>query len=67
MRIYFAHPITDYGKEREGNVLTWLEADGWEVENPNLPHHQTGYAGEGMVYFEKLAAGCDALAFTRFP
>jgi hypothetical protein len=67
MRIYFAHPVTDYGTNREGNVLTWLEADGWEVENPNQPHHQDGYARDGMVYFESLASSCDALVFTRFP
>lgn len=67
MKIYFAHPITDYGKQREGNVLTWLEADGWEVENPNQPHHQVGYDQGGMEYFQRLASECDALVFTRFP
>lgn len=67
MRIYFAHPITDYGTEREGMALTWLEADGWEVENPNQPHHQAGYDQGGMEYFQRIASECDALVFTRFP
>jgi len=67
VRIYFAHPVTDYGTERERGAVAAIEAEGWTVENPNQPHHQAGYDEEGMVYFERLAASCDALIFMRFP
>ena len=67
MRIYFAHPITDYGTGRERRTLDDLTAQGWYVENPNHPQHQDGYERDGMAYFQRLAASCDALVFVRFP
>ena len=67
MRVYFAHPVTDYGTERERRALDDLAAQGWYVENPNQPQHQAGYDRDGMVYFQRLAASCDALIFVRFP
>lgn len=70
MNIYFAHPITDYGTERQASAIAAIEeylGDAWQVENPDQPHHQVGYSEEGMLYFERLAASCDAIAFMRFP
>lgn len=67
MKIYFAHPVTDYGTERESEAVASIEAEGWIVENPNKPHHQQGYNEEGMTYFERLATSCGALVFMRFP
>lgn len=64
--IYFAHPITDYGTERQAEAIAYLSRD-WKVVNPDHPDHQAGYAAEGMAYFERLAASCDVLAFMRFP
>ena len=65
-KIYFAHPITDYGTQRQARAVAYLESQ-WEVVNPDKPEHQEGYKAEGMAYFERLAAGCDLLAFMRFP
>lgn len=67
MNVYFAHPITDYGTEREVSAVNVIEGAGWQVENPNQPHHQAGYDAGGMQYFERLSAACDALVFMRFP
>lgn len=67
MKIYLAHPITDYGTSRQAEAITHLARHGWQIESPDQPAHQEGYAANGMAYFEKLAADCDALAFMRFP
>lgn len=64
--IYFAHPVTDYGTERQSAAIAYL-SEQWEVVNPDSPEHQAGYAANGMAYFERLAASCDLLAFMRFP
>lgn len=75
MRIYFAHPITDYGSKRQADALTALEAY-WreerprqplEIENPDQPHHQAGYVARGMDYFKGIVESCWSLAFMRFP
>jgi hypothetical protein len=65
-RIYFAHPITDYGSPRQAEAIAFLSLT-WQVVNPDTPEHQAGYAAEGMAYFEALAGSCDLLAFMRFP
>lgn len=67
MRVYFAHPVSDYGTPRETAAAAVMEAVGWSVENPNQPHHQRGYDAGGMGYFEQIARACDGLAFMRFP
>lgn len=74
MRIYFAHPVTDYGTEREANAVAvlesyWKESRGQrlEIENPNQPHHQAGYVAGGMDYFKGVVDACWSLAFMRFP
>jgi hypothetical protein len=67
MRIYFAHPITDYGGPRQSTAIGMLERYGHVVENPDQPHHQVGYKLGGMDYFMRIVEGCDALAYLRFP
>lgn len=75
MKLYFAHPITDYGTERQARAMAdlrrfWAEErprQPLEIENPDQPHHQAGYAEEGMAYFKKVVEACDMLAFMRFP
>lgn len=75
MKIYFAHPVTDYGSERQAEALSSLQKyyrEQWprtnlEIENPDHPHHQEGYNREGMDYFKKIVESCDRLAFMRFP
>lgn len=64
--IYFAHPITDYGTERQAAAIAYLSRQ-WRVVSPDHPDHQAGYDAEGMEYFDRLAASCDLLAFMRFP
>ena len=65
-RIYLAHPVTDYGGQRQATAVAILEAAGYEVEIPDQPHHQTGYRLGGMDYFMRVVEGCNALAFLRF-
>lgn len=67
MRIYLAHPISDYGTPRQADAVAQLEARGFEVVNPDAPEHQEGYRQRGMDYFTNLVRGCGALAFLRFP
>lgn len=67
MRIYFAHPVSEYGTPFQAAVLKELASSWHEVESPDAPHHQEGYRVGGMAYFEGVIAGCDALAYLRFP
>lgn len=75
MKIYFAHPVTDYGTERQAKALAALRAHfvddlgrrHFEIENPDQPHHQAGYAEHGMEYFKAIVGECSHLAFMRFP
>lgn len=75
MKIYLAHPVTDYGTQRQANALADLRKfydEQWpqvkmEIENPDQPHHQEGYYKEGMDYFKRIVESCDRLAFMRFP
>lgn len=75
MRLYFAHPVTDYGTERQAAAIAALETY-WreerprqplEIESPDQPHHQEGYAAHGMAYFKGIVESCWSLAFMRFP
>ena len=74
MKIYFAHPVTDYGTERQAKAIAALERH-WrenrrqpiEIENPDREHHQEGYAKRGMDYFKEVVESCWSLAFMRFP
>src|SRR5690606_11353674 len=65
-KVYFAHPVSDYGTALQAAVLKELASSWHEVENPDSPQHQEGYRQHGMAYFEAIAATCDALAYLRF-
>ena len=60
-KLYFGHPINVYGTELEKFLLDRISFyfDGWEIENPNQPHHHEAYQrwtkehGNGMEYFFK--------------
>ena len=67
MRIYLAHPITDYGTRRQASAIALISARGWQVENPDQAHHQRAYEKRGMLHFEEVVEDCDGLAFLRFP
>lgn len=67
MKIYLAHPVTDYGGPRQAAAVATLVAAGYTVENPDQPQHQVGYKIGGMDYFMQVVDGCAALAFMRFP
>lgn len=67
MKIYLAHPVTDYGTQRQADAIAHLRKRRIEVENPDQPHHQEGYTARGMDYFKDVVAGCIGLVFLRFP
>lgn len=75
MKLYFAHPITDYGTERQARALAGLRYHfvddighrHFEIENPDQPHHAAGYRERGMDYFRDVVDSCWSLAFMRFP
>ncbi|TGQ19267.1 hypothetical protein [Mesorhizobium sp. M00.F.Ca.ET.217.01.1.1] len=67
MRMYLAHPVTDYGTKRQADAVSLIHANGWAVENPNQPHHEAAYKQYGMAHFAEVVEGCDGLAFLRFP
>lgn len=75
MRMYLAHPVTDYGTKRQADAIEALKTY-WreerprqplEIENPDQPHHQAGYDAQGMAYFKGVVESCWSLAFMRFP
>ena len=78
--IYFAHPISLYGKPLERRIISRLEAAAWTVVNPSDKKHQDRVdqiakdipnrdAAETaiMEYFVSLSRTCDGIAFTPFP
>jgi len=67
MRVYLAHPVTDYGSARQAQAIDLLRANGWKVENPDQPHHASAYLMYGMGHFKGVVNDCDGLAFLRFP
>lgn len=73
MKIYFAHPITDYGTERQASAIAAIQkffedrGTPLELENPDQPRHQEGYDREGMDYFRKVVESCHGVVFMRFP
>ncbi|MEC7705360.1 MAG: hypothetical protein VYE61_02390 [Pseudomonadota bacterium] len=71
--IYFAHPMCDYGTEREAKIIKFLEAEGYHVVNP--ADHQQAYddwlespafTGERMKFWTNMAMSCDECAFIAF-
>ena len=81
-RMYFGHPINTYDTPLEARLVAALEAafPDYEIENPNKPEHQAGYAEwekthvdadgkpTGMGYFfEVVLPTCDAGAHLAWP
>lgn len=66
MRIYLAHPVTDYGTDRQAAAVALIKANGWQVENPDQPHHDAAYKAHGMQHFVELVEDCNGLTFLRF-
>jgi hypothetical protein len=66
-KLYFAHPVSDYGKARELKCLKFLESNFTIVIlNPNQKEHNDSYLKEGMSYFEKLVVSCESLVAIPF-
>lgn len=67
-RIYFAHPLTDYGMPHEARCLEEIAANwpGYEIVNPNQGDHHVAYQIQGMPYFYELVKTCDLLIAVPF-
>lgn len=68
MKIYFAHPVSDYGSLREKECLEQIQKHfpGAEILNPNQDVHNEAYLTEGMAYFERLVMACDCVVAAPF-
>ena len=68
MKIYFAHPVSDYNTSKEQEDLAVIQAKfpDAEILNPNGADHEQAYKEQGMVYFENLARTCDAIVCVPF-
>jgi nucleoside 2-deoxyribosyltransferase len=63
-KLYFGHSIIDYNKEIETKSIEIIKGFGFEVENPNQPHHSEGYKKGKMKYFlNEVLPKCDGMAF----
>jgi hypothetical protein len=67
MKVYYAHPVSLYGKNQEKLDHTTLRLFGFEVVCPNSPACDEGYKNHGMGFFKDIVKGCDALAFRGLP
>lgn len=78
MKIYYAHPMSWYGTDREKDDLAVIAKStpvGTEIINPNTPDivdqvkfsKDAGLSGNDiMVIFLNLVAACDAIAYRTF-
>lgn len=70
-RAYFAHPMSDYGTNRESQAVAQIELyfkGDWEVVNPNHRDHEDGYRERGdFSYWTDLAGGCDVVVYMAMP
>lgn len=68
-RVYFAHPVSDYGTSWEAAAETAITKalPGCDLVNPNAPDHEAAYQARGMTYFLEVCAGCDAVVAAPFP
>ena len=64
MKVYFAHPVTDYGTKQESDDIATLEKLGFTVVNP--AGNEEGYKKDGMAFFHRMIDGCEAFAFRSF-
>lgn len=71
-RVYFAHPIVEYGTDREWRALKEISRafKGYEVVNPGDQDWQASVMGAirllHMDFFDAVAAKCDALVFMSY-
>lgn len=67
--VYFAHPMSDYGKDWERDMMVVLK-DGfreYNIINPSETHHEPGWQEYGMKYFDKCCLPLtDILVFAGF-
>lgn len=68
MKIYFAHPVSDYNTSKEQDDLAIIKTrfPGAEILNPNAIEHEMAYKEQGMIYFENLARTCDVIVCVPF-
>jgi nucleoside 2-deoxyribosyltransferase len=78
MKIYYAHPLTMYGSEREKKDLLLLAQLGFEVYNPNQEavtkqylaaraRQEQNEAFDAFAHvFKPLVLACDGVAFRAF-
>src|ERR1035437_1828325 len=68
MKIYFAHPVSDYNttKEKVDEREIKEKFEGCVILNPNGKVHSDKYKEEGMAYFEKIVKECDAAVCVPF-
>ena len=65
-KIYFAHPVSQYGTKVESDTIKHLEDLGMKIINPNEPEHCEAYETQGMQYFIDLCNKCDGCIYTTF-
>lgn len=65
-KVYFAHPVSDYGTDREKLCLDVLNEKFKNILNPNQPVHNEAYLVYGMSYFEDLVKSCSSLVAVAF-
>lgn len=66
-RLYLAHPVAIYGTPYKAKLVARLQAEGWDVVDPDTPEHAAAYKARGMQHFCEVVATCDALAFEGMP
>lgn len=52
--------------EQQSQAIRILAAAGFDIENPDQPHHQAAGQERGIAYFADLVTACDAICFLRF-
>lgn len=67
-RVYFAHPVSSYGRQAEQDALLLLQDSfpGARIIDPNTGEHQAR-GRKNFSYFEKLVQSCDTVAYLPFP
>lgn len=72
-RVYFAHPISQYGTPLEARIIGELSVNGIEVVNPSSDEIKTDFEAykaanpdNYMQFFKDLCNTCNAIAFTTF-
>lgn len=67
MKVYYAHPISDYNTEQEATVLLELKKLGFDVLNPNgIPLDKEYNKYKDFNIFLEAIDRCDAVAFSSF-